>query len=43
MYNFLLNMWVMNKIDEDYLTSQVLKTRITEDEKQTIINTPQIN
>ena len=37
MYQFLLNMWLMGRIDEAYLTAMVEKGRITEDEKQAII------
>ncbi|PTQ84794.1 hypothetical protein C8U37_107162 [Trichococcus patagoniensis] len=42
MYGFLLNMWIMGKIDEDYLIAQVAKRRITEEEKAMILATPQI-
>ena len=42
MYGFLLNMWIMRRIDEAYLTTQVTKGRITEEEKQMILATPQI-
>lgn len=42
MYGFLLNMWVMKRIDESYLTAQVTKGRITEDEKAMILATPQV-
>lgn len=42
MYQFLLNMWIMNRIDEEYLTRMVTKGRITEEEKQMIAATPQI-
>lgn len=42
MYNFLLNMWIMKRIDEAYLTSMVTKGRITEEEKQMILATPQV-
>ena len=42
MYNFLLNMWIMRKIDEDYLQGQVAKKRITQEEKAMILATPQI-
>lgn len=41
MYGFLLNMWVMKKIDEVYLTQVVVKGYIAEEEKQMIIATPQ--
>lgn len=43
MYQFLLNMWIMGKIDESYLDIQVEKGRITEEEKDMIIATPQLN
>lgn len=42
MYNFLLNMWIMKKIDEVYLENMVVKRRITEKEKEMIIATPQL-
>ena len=42
MYAFLLNMWIMDRVGEDYLTSMVAKGRITEEEKQMIMATPQI-
>lgn len=42
MYAFLLNMWVMGRIDEAYLTTMVNKGRITEEEKQMILSTPQV-
>jgi len=42
-YPFLLNMWIMKKIDEDYLDIQVKKGRITKEEKDMIIATPQLN
>ncbi len=42
MYNFLLNMWIMKRIDETYLTNMVTKERITEEEKQMILATPQV-
>lgn len=41
-YGFLLNMWIMRKVDEDYLTIMVSKNRITEDEKEMILLTPQV-
>ena len=40
MYGFLLNMWVMNRIDEDYLAAQVQKGRITIKEREIILATP---
>lgn len=41
-YEFLLNMWIMKKINEQYLDGQVSRGRITLEEKQMIIATPQI-
>lgn len=43
-YGFLLNMWIMRRIDEAYLTLMVSMTpqRITEAEKQMIMATPQV-
>lgn len=41
-YPFLLNMWMMKRIDEIYLTEMVRLKRITEEEKQMILATPQI-
>lgn len=43
MYNFLLNMWIMNKVDEEYLQMQVEKKRITQEEYNMIVATPQLN
>ncbi|WP_165352570.1 hypothetical protein [Bacillus infantis] len=40
-YTFLLNMWMMGKVDEEYLTGQVTRGRITEVEKQMILASPQ--
>jgi len=42
-YGFLLNMWIMKKIDEQYLQGQVDKRRITLEEKGMIIINPQVN
>ena len=42
MYNFLLNMWVMKKVNEEYLQKRVSKGQITQDEYEMIIATPQI-
>lgn len=41
-YGFLLNMWIMRRIDESYLTQMVALKRITEEEKQMILATPQM-
>ena len=43
MYGFLSGMWVMRKIDDDYLSAMVKKGFITTDEKDLIIATPQIH
>ena len=40
-YTFLLNMWIMRKIDEDYLQARVAKVQITQKEYEMIIATPQ--
>lgn len=42
MYNFLLNMWIMKKVNEEYLQNRVSKGQITQDEYEMIIATPQI-
>lgn len=42
MYGFFLNMWIMNRIDETYLQGQKAKGRITEEEYEMIIATPQL-
>lgn len=42
LYNFLLNMWMMRKVDEQYLQGQVDRKRITSDEKSMIMTTPQV-
>jgi hypothetical protein len=41
-YGFLLNMWIMKRIDEAYLTTMVSLNRITDTEKQMILATPQV-
>ena len=41
MYNFILNMWVMRKIDEEKVYSYVSKKYITDEEANMIIATPQ--
>ena len=41
-YGFLLNMWIMKRIDENYLMQMVTLKRITEEEKQMILATPQV-
>jgi len=42
MYQFLLNMWIMGRIDEAFLQTQVTKGRITQEEYEKIVATPQI-
>lgn len=43
MYEFILNMWVMGRIDEDYLNKAGEKGRITASEKEMIMATPKTN
>lgn len=40
MYNFLLNMYLMGKIDEQYLVEMVKRRYLTEEEKDVILATP---
>ncbi|ALV21071.1 hypothetical protein NY10_451 [Carnobacterium antarcticum] len=42
MYGFLLNMWIMNRIDSSYLDVMVEKKFITLEEKEMIIATPRV-
>lgn len=42
MYNFILNMWVMNKIDEAKVQSYVVKRYIKQEEANIILATPQV-
>lgn len=42
MYGFILNMWIMGRIEEDYLIDQLNKRRITQEEKEMIMATPRI-
>lgn len=41
MYQFILNMWIMRKIDAAYVQSKV-PTRITQAEADMILATPQV-
>lgn len=41
MYDFLLLMWVERKITKDGLAYQVERKRITQEQYETIISTPQ--
>lgn len=43
LYSFLLNMWIMGKVDEDYLQGQVNRKRITTEEREMIMATPKAN
>ena len=43
MYLFLLNCWILRKIDEEYLVDKVSKGKITQAECDMIIATPQID
>lgn len=40
-YNFILNMWVMNRIDETFINGQVGLNRLTQEEADMIMATPQ--
>lgn len=41
-YAFLLNMWIMRKVDGEYLSAMVTKKRITEEERLIIMVVPQL-
>lgn len=41
-YDFILNMWIMGRIDEAYLDKAIKAGRINEDEKEMIMLTPQM-
>ena len=41
-YAFLLNMWIMRKLDEVYLSAMVARGYINEEEKVMIMATPQV-
>jgi hypothetical protein len=43
MYQFLLNMWIMGRIDELFLQQQVTKGRITQLEYDMIVATVQVS
>lgn len=42
MYQFVLNMWIMNRITESQIDIYVAKRYISDDEKEMILATPQI-
>lgn len=41
-YDFLLNMWIMRKVEEVYLQARVKKSQITKEEYEQIISTEQV-
>lgn len=41
MYAFLLNMWMMDRVDEPFIRAQVTRNFITQEEADMIIATPQ--
>lgn len=41
-YPFLLNMWIMRRIDEEFLDRMVVKGRISQEEKDMILATPRV-
>lgn len=43
MYSFILNMWIMKKVNETKVQSYVVKGYITQLEADVILATPQIN
>lgn len=42
MYDFFLNMWIMRKVTDEQLQAMVTKGKITSEEYQAIIATPQV-
>lgn len=42
MYNFILNMWIMKRIDAAKIQIYVTKSYITQDEADMILVTPQV-
>lgn len=42
MYQFLLNMWIMKRITDTKLQEMVTKSRITQQEYDMILATPQV-
>lgn len=40
-YGFMLNMWVMKRVDEPFIREQQVKGRLTQDEVTMILVTPQ--
>ena len=41
-YPFLLNMWIMGRINDEYLRGQVARGHITQEEYEMILATPQL-
>ena len=41
-YDFLLNMWIMRKVDEVYLQARIAKGQISQEEYEQIVNTEQV-
>ncbi|GLY11431.1 hypothetical protein [Pseudobacillus badius] len=41
MYAFLLNMWMMKRVDEAFIEAQVTRDFITQEEANMIVATPQ--
>lgn len=41
-YGFLLNMWIMRRIEEDYLDGQVQRGHITQEQKEMIVASPRV-
>ena len=42
MYGFILNMWIMGRVAENYVNAQYNAGRITEQERDMILATPQV-
>ena len=42
-YAFILNMWIMGRVDEVFVNAQVRMNRLTQDEADMILATPQNN
>ena len=43
MYQFLLNMWIMGRVDEEYLQKRVAKKQITQEQYDMIVATPKLS
>lgn len=42
MYDFIRNMWIMKRCSVEFVSTQMLKGRITQEQSVTIVETPQI-